>query len=95
MIEDTPERFDCVENRNQHITKSVFSGPIQIKVGYNISTKEDIYCCFNDSTRYNNQHIAVAGKSGSGKLNLHLSFFVNYISRHKVKSIFFSLILKG
>ena len=26
-IEDAPERFDSVENRNQHITKSVFSGP--------------------------------------------------------------------
>ena len=53
LIEDTPERFDCVENRNQHITKSVFSGPIQIKVGYNISTGEDIYCCFNVSIRRN------------------------------------------
>ena len=73
-IEDAPESFDSVENRNQHISKSVFSGPINIKVGYNLSTGEDIYCCFNDSTRYNNQHIAVAGKSGSGKTQFALEF---------------------
>ena len=27
-IEETPESFDSVENRNQHISKNVFSGPI-------------------------------------------------------------------
>ena len=73
-LEDAPESFDSVENRNQHISKSVFSGPINIKVGYNLSTREDIHCCLNDSTRYNNQHIAVAGKSGSGKTQFALEF---------------------
>lgn len=73
-IEESPESFDSVENRNQHISKNVFSGPIKIKVGYNLSTREGIYCYFNDSTRYNNQHIAVAGKSGSGKTQFALEF---------------------
>lgn len=95
LIEDTPERFDCVENRNQHITKSVFSGPIQIKVGYNISTGEDIYCCFNDSTRYNNQHIAVAGKSGSGKTQFALEFLRQLCKQTQGQVNFLFLDFKG
>lgn len=95
MIEDTPERFDCVENRNQHITKSSFSGPIQIKVGYNISTGENIYCCFNDSTRYNNQHIAVAGKSGSGKTQFALEFLRQLYKQTQGQVNFLFLDFKG
>lgn len=67
MLEDTSVSFGSVKNNNQHIEKSVFSGQVRIKVGYNISTGEEICCCINDTKRYSNQHIAVAGKSGSGK----------------------------
>lgn len=95
MIEDTPERFDCVENRNQHIAKSVFSGPIRIKVGYNISTGDNIYCCFNDSTHYNNQHIAVAGKSGSGKTQFALEFLRQLYKQTQGQVNFLFLDFKG
>lgn len=73
-VENEEERFDTVKNNNQHINKSEFSGPINIKVGYNIATREPINFCFNDSTKYNNQHVAVAGKSGSGKTQFALEF---------------------
>jgi len=73
----------------------VFSGPIQIKVGYNISTGEDIYCCFNDSTRYNNQHIAVAGKSGSGKTQFALEFLRQLCKQTQGQVNFLFLDFKG
>ena len=95
MIEDSPEKFDCVENRNQHIVKSVFSGPIRIKIGYSISTGENIYCCFNDSTRYNNQHIAVAGKSGSGKTQFALEFLRQLYKQTQGQVNFLFLDFKG
>lgn len=73
-IEDAPVSLDPVANYNQHIEKSEFAGPINIKVGYDPKTTEEIQFCFNNSKLYNNQHIAVAGKSGSGKTQFALEF---------------------
>lgn len=73
-IEDAPVSFDPVANFNQHIHKSECSAPIRIKVGYKPGTEEEIYFSFNNSSLYNNQHIAVAGKSGTGKTQFALEF---------------------
>lgn len=73
-IEDAPVPLDAVKNNNQHISKTSFTGPIDIKIGYNPLTKEPVTFCFNNTKKYNNQHIAVAGKSGSGKSQFALDF---------------------
>lgn len=73
-IEDAPVSLDPAPNQNQHITKRSFSGSIEIKVGYNPSTNEPVNFCFNNTSQYNNQHIAVAGKSGSGKTQFAWEF---------------------
>lgn len=73
-IIETPVSLDAVRNQNQHITKKTFTGPINIKIGYNPDTQEPVTFCFNNTKLYNNQHIAVAGKSGSGKSQFALEF---------------------
>ena len=94
-IDDLVECFDSVANNNQHITKSEFSGPINIKVGYNTVTGQEIYCCFNDSYKYNNQHIAVAGKSGSGKTQFALEFLRQLYKKTQGQVNFLFLDFKG
>lgn len=94
MIEDTPERLEWVENRNLHIEKRVFSGIIKIRVGYDISKHEPIYCSFN-SSRYSNPHIAVAGKSGSGKTQFALEFLRQLHERTQGQVNFLFLDFKG
>lgn len=71
-IEDAPISLEAVQNFNQHIQKQEFSGAIRLKVGYSMADKTPVYFCFNDSHLYNNQHIAIAGKSGSGKTQFAL-----------------------
>lgn len=93
-IEDAPTTFDSVKNNNQHITKSEFSGPIRIKVGYRLDTNEEIYCSFN-STKYNNQHIAIAGKSGSGKTQFALEFLRQLYKQTQGQVNFLFLDFKG
>ena len=63
-----------VPNNQQHIDKSYYSEPIKFNIGETIDTKEPIFLSFNDTTLYNNNHIAVAGKSGSGKTQFALDF---------------------
>lgn len=94
-IEDAPMPYGPVANNNQHINKKVFSGLIKIKVGYNPTTNEEIYCCFNDSRKYNNQHIAVAGKSGSGKTQFALEFLRQLYQQTQGQVNFLFLDFKG
>ncbi|MFR0893755.1 MAG: FtsK/SpoIIIE domain-containing protein [Alistipes onderdonkii] len=54
-----------------------------------------MYCCFNDSTRYNNQHIAVAGKSGSGKTQFALEFLRQLYKQTQGQVNFLFLDFKG
>jgi len=56
-----------VKNNNQSIEKNYFSNLIKLEIGHAIGTNEPVWLSMNDSTRYNNCHIAVAGNSGTGK----------------------------
>ena len=94
-IEDAPVSLDAVRNQNQRITKSSFSGPIAIKVGYDPSTREPIEFCFNNTKKYNNQHIAVAGKSGSGKSQFALEFLRQLTIKTQGQVNFLFLDFKG
>lgn len=73
-IDDAPVSLDPVENFNQNINKTIFTGEIPIEIGRNITTGEVINFSFNNTRLYNNQHIAVAGASGTGKTQFALEF---------------------
>lgn len=94
-IEDAPVSLDAVKNNNQHIDKSTFTGPIEIKVGYNPNTQEPVNFCFNNTKLYNNQHIAVAGKSGSGKSQFALEFLRQLTIKTQGQVNFLFLDFKG
>ena len=94
-IEDAPVSLDAVKNYNQHIDKSSFTGPIDIKIGYNPATNEQITFCFNNTKIYNNQHIAVAGKSGSGKSQFAYEFLRQLVTKSQGQVNFLFLDFKG
>lgn len=94
-IEDAPVSLDAAKNQNQHINKSTFTGPINIKIGYNPNTQEPIEFCFNNTKLYNNQHIAVAGKSGSGKSQFALEFLRQLTIKTQGQVNFLFLDFKG
>ena len=94
-IEDAPVPLDAVANNNQHISKTSFTGPIDIKIGYNPQTNEPITFCFNNTKVYNNQHIAVAGKSGSGKSQFALEFLRQLVNKTQGQVNFLFLDFKG
>jgi DNA sulfur modification protein DndE len=94
-IEDAPVSLEAAKNQNQHITKSSFTGPINIKVGYNPNTQKEIEFCFNNTKIYNNQHIAVAGKSGSGKSQFALEFLRQLTIKTQGQVNFLFLDFKG
>ena len=73
-IEDTPVSLDPVDNFNQNINKSIFTGEIPIKIGVDLETQDPIIYSFNCTKKYNNQHIAIAGASGTGKSQFALDF---------------------
>ncbi len=73
-LEDTAVSLDAVKNNNQNLQKSAYGGPIKIQVGQDLESLAPIYFTFNDVNVYNNQHIAVAGQSGTGKTQFALSF---------------------
>ena len=94
-IEDAPVPLDAVKNNNQHINKTTFTGPIDIKIGYNPKTHEPVTFCFNNTKTYNNQHIAVAGKSGSGKSQFALEFLRQLVIKTQGQVNFLFLDFKG
>ena len=89
-LEDIDVPFDPATNSNQHIIKGAFSGPISIKIGYNPETGETVNFCFNNTKEYNNPHIAVAGKSGSGKTQFAQEFMsqLHDVTRNKTNFLF-------
>lgn len=94
-LEDIDVPFDPAVNSNQHISKAYFSEPINIKIGYNPETKSEVYFCFNNTKIYNNPHIAVAGKSGSGKTQFAQEFMSQLHDVTKNKTNFLFLDFKG
>ena len=64
LLDTVQVSLDAVKNNNQSIEKSYFSEPIKILIGNKLENKTDeIVLNFNDTTLYNNNHIAVAGSS--------------------------------
>ena len=94
-IDDVPEPFSAVTNNNMHISKGEFTGPINIKVGYDSKTGEEIVYHFNDTSLYSNQHIAVAGKSGSGKTQFAYDFMKQLTEQTHGQVNFLFLDFKG
>ena len=73
-IEDAPVSLDPVDNFSQNIVKSIFTGEIPIEIGKELNSELPIIYSFNDTRKYNNQHIAIAGASGTGKTQFALEF---------------------
>jgi DNA sulfur modification protein DndE len=71
-LEEAETAFGMVKNSSQNIVKGSYSGAISVKVGQN-KNGEDIVLNLNDTGIHNNQHIAVAGNSGTGKTQFALS----------------------
>jgi len=90
FLEDIDSEFGSVKNNNLNFSKNYFSSIIKINVGSNPDTNEEIYFSFNNTKIYNNQHIAVAGNSGSGKTQfaLDLLYQINDESNGNVNFIY-------
>lgn len=67
-----PSAFSSVKNISQSVEKTTFEEPIRISVGNNLHTDEEIILGFNNTEIYNNNHIAIAGNSGTGKTQFAL-----------------------
>lgn len=84
-----------VPNNQQHIEKSYFSEPIKLEIGTILETNEPILLGFNDTKLYNNNHIAVAGNSGTGKTQFALEFISQIHERSNGHVNFIYLDFKG
>jgi len=73
-LEDSTVSLSAVRNKNQNIEKSYFLEPIDIEIGISQEGREPVFMGLNNITKRSNAHIAVAGKSGSGKTQFILSF---------------------
>lgn len=90
MLDTVTVSLDAVKNNSQNIEKTFFKEPLNINVGKNLNTKEDIVLGFNDTNIYNNSHVAVAGSSGTGKTQFALEFLnqISNESNHHVSFIY-------
>lgn len=91
LLDTVQVSLDAVKNNNQSIEKSYFSEPIKILIGNKLENKTDeIVLNFNDTTLYNNNHIAVAGSSGTGKTQFALQLLreISEKSNHHVNFIY-------
>ena len=91
MLDTIKVNLDAVKNNNQNIEKSYFSEPIKLLVGNKLNAKdEEIILNFNDTISYNNNHIAIAGSSGTGKTQFALQLLreISEKSNHHVNFIY-------
>lgn len=91
LLDTVKVSLDAVKNNNQSIEKSYFGEPIKILVGNKLGEpNEDIVLSFNNTTLYNNNHIAVAGSSGTGKTQFALQLLkeISEKSNHHVNFIY-------
>ncbi|MEQ3078838.1 MULTISPECIES: DndE family protein [Bacteroides] len=84
-----------VPNNQQHIEKSYFSELIKLEIGTIIGSNEPIHIGFNDSKIYNNNHVAVAGNSGTGKTQFALEFVTQIHEKSNGHVNFIYLDFKG
>lgn len=89
FLESSEVSLDHVKNNNQNIGKDYFTAGLKIPLGKSLNTKEDIFINLNTNL-YNNQHIAIAGNSGTGKTQfaLHLLKEISDLSNQKINFIY-------
>jgi DNA sulfur modification protein DndE len=91
MLDTVKVNLDAVKNNNQNIEKTYFSEPIKLIVGNKIGqNEEEIVLNFNNTIDYNNNHIAIAGSSGTGKTQFALQLLreISEKSNHHVNFIY-------
>lgn len=90
MLNTVDINLDAVRNNNQNIEKSFYKEPINLKIGKSIDKKNEIILGFNNTDKYNNSHIAVAGTSGTGKTQFALELLnqISQESNHHVSFIY-------
>ncbi len=94
-LSDVAISADHVKNNQQNVDKNYFSNLIRLEVGKTIDTNESIYLSINDSRKYNNCHIAVAGNSGTGKTQFALDFISQIYEQSNGHVNFIYLDFKG
>jgi len=94
-LEDIEVSLDPVRNRNQSINKEFFNGLLRLDVGKRIDNGEVIAIELNDTNKYNNCHIAVAGESGSGKTQFALELLRQFHIKSNEQIKFLYLDFKG
>lgn len=87
--------LDSVPNNQQHIEKSYFSEMIKLDLGVSLDGIEPVSLSFNDTSLYNNNHIAVAGNSGTGKTQFALEFITQIYEQSNGHVNFIYLDFKG
>ena len=96
MLDTVKVTLDAVKNNNQNIEKSYFNEPIKILVGNKLNEKDsDITLNFNNTDLYNNNHIAVAGSSGTGKTQFALQLLRQISEKSNYHVNFIYLDFKG
>lgn len=79
---------------NKYI-KADYLQPLKIKVGKEVDTGNEIFLTLNDTSKYNNSHIAVAGKSGTGKTYFALNLLTKITQESNQTVNFIYLDFKG
>ncbi|PSK92674.1 DndE family protein [Taibaiella chishuiensis] len=95
MLDNTQVNLNAVKNNSQNIEKSHFDGLLKLEVGSNNINSEQIILNFNDTNLYSNNHIAVAGSSGTGKTQFALSLLKDITERSNHLVNFIYLDFKG
>jgi DNA sulfur modification protein DndE len=94
-LDDFGGSFDSVENSQQNIDKSDYPNLIKIEAGVDTESGESVAIELNNTTRYNNCHIAVAGNSGTGKTQFALEFLTQMYEQSNGHVNFIYLDFKG
>lgn len=89
-LQKTEVSLDSVKNNSQKIEKSYFQEQIKIDLGKSLNNEDRVELNFNNAKLYNNNHIAVAGSSGTGKTQfaLYLLSELSELSNHHVNFIY-------
>lgn len=90
MLQSVEVNLGAVKNNSQTLEKSYYQEAIKISLGKSIPDQNPIELSFNNTDLYNNNHIAVAGSSGTGKTQfaLHLINEISEKSNHHVNFIY-------
>lgn len=93
-LENSEVSLDHVKNNNQTIAKSISYKPWNLLVGKD-ENGDEIYFTPNDTLKYSNCHIAVAGQSGSGKTYFAQRILERIVEASDFQTNFIFLDFKG